>query len=300
LLVPLVLIAWQYRFRYVLLFIFFTAGVQLFLLLPVASPINFETFPFLGIPIVQAFAFGVIGHIVASLMNIQRNQRRQLTQAYIQLAQHADTVEQLAVSRERNRLARELHDTLAHTLSGLAVNLEAIKITLDTQEIQETRNLVEHALANTRTGLNDTRRALKSLRPQRLEDLGLELSLINLAENAASRAGLKLDLQITSPLPDLSPDVEQCFYRVAQESLENIIQHAEAHKILVKLKQENEHIELIIKDDGIGFDAEDVDSCQKLGLRGMRERASGVGGIFKISSQPQKGSVIHLSVENQK
>lgn len=187
LLVPLVLIAWQYRFRYVVLFILFTSGVQLSLLLPVASPVNSETAPYLGIPIIQAFAFGVIGHIVNRLMDIQRDQRGQLMQANLQLAQHAATLEQLTISRERNRLARDLHDTLAHTLSGLIVNLEAIKITLMAEDVPETTNLIEHALTNTRNGLTDTRRALKDLRPQHLEDLGLELGLTNLAENAASR-----------------------------------------------------------------------------------------------------------------
>jgi signal transduction histidine kinase len=130
LLVPLVLIAWQYSFRYVV-FVLFAAAVQLSILLPFARPITFETLPYLGIPIVQAFSFGVVGHIVSRLTAIQRRQREQLMQANLQLAEHAYTLERLAVSRERNRLARELHDTLAHTLSGLAVNLEAIKITLD-------------------------------------------------------------------------------------------------------------------------------------------------------------------------
>ncbi len=235
LLVPLVLIAWQYRFRYVLLFILSTAAVQLFLLLPFASPINSETLPYLGIPIVQAFAFGTVGHIVTRLMEIQRAQRRQLMQANIHLARHAKTLEQLAVSRERNRLARELHDTLAHTLSGLTVNLEAIKITLANNKTEESQTLIDHALSNTRIGLTETRRALKALRSQQLENLGLGLAITNLAENAASRAGFELDIQIDSPLPDLTPDVELCFYRIVQELLENIIRHANANSVIIKL-----------------------------------------------------------------
>jgi len=296
LLVPLVLIAWQYRFRYVLLFILFTAAIQLFILLPVASPINFETVPYLGIPIVQAFAFGIVGHIVSRLMNIQRTQRKQLIQANVQLAQHANTLEQLAVSRERNRLARELHDTLAHTLSGLAVNLEALKITLNENPL-EANILVDHALENTRTGLTDTRRALKNLRAQHLEDLGLELAIKNLAENAASRAGFKLDFNVFTPLPELTPDVDQCIYRITQESLENIIRHAKAQHVTIQLQQGGDRFELSIQDDGVGFDTSDMDLDHKLGIRGMRERAAVVGGSFKVNSKPQVGTVIHLSVE---
>lgn len=298
LLVPLVLIAWQYSFRYVVFFILFAAAVQLFILFPVAHPITFETFPYLGIPIVQAFAFGVVGHIVSRLMAIQRSQRNQLMQANQQLAQHANTLEQLAVSRERNRLARELHDTLAHTLSGLAVNLEAIKITLDEEEIQEAHTLVDHALENTRTGLTDTRRALKALRARHLEDLGLELALTNLAENAASRAGFELALNLTTPPANLTPDVEQCFYRVTQESLENIVRHAKARHVGLQLQTQNDRFELNIRDDGAGFDITDVDTAQKMGLQGMRERALMVGGIFEVSSKPQAGTEIRLHVEN--
>ena len=298
LLVPLVLIAWQYPFRYVVFFVLFAAVVQLSILLPFAKPITFETIPYVGIPIVQAFAFGIVGHIVSRLMAIQRRQRSQLMLANQQLARHASALEQLAVSRERNRLARELHDTLAHTLSGLAVNLEAIKITLDECEIQEAHTLVDHALTNTRNGLTDTRRALKALRSQYLENLGLELAIKNLAENAAARAGFKLSLQVESPLPDLTPDVEQCFYRVTQESLENIIRHAGAQQVNIQLYQNEKLFELYIRDDGAGFDPADVDTTERLGLRGMSERAVGVGAFFEVSSQPQNGTEIRLSVEN--
>lgn len=296
LLVPLVLMAWQYRFRYVLLFILFTAGIQLSILLPFVSPLNFETITYLSVPIIQAFAFGIIGHIVSRLVNIQRAQRRQLIQANVQLAQHAGTLEQLAISRERNRLARELHDTLAHTLSGLAVNLEAIKITL-ADDIQESQKLIDHALQNTRTGLTETRRALKALRSQQLENLGLELAITNLAENAASRAGFELDIQIASPMPDLTPDVEICIYRIAQESLENIIRHANAHHVTIELVNE-QHLELVISDDGKGFNPSDVDSTQMLGLKGMGERATSVGSVFEVSSQPEAGTIIRLTVES--
>jgi len=298
LLVPLVLIAWQYPYRYVVFFVFFAAAVQVSILLPFARPITFETLPYVGVPIVQAFAFGIVGHIVSRLMDIQRRQRRQLMQANQQLARHASTLEQLAVSRERNRLARELHDTLAHTLSGLAVNLEAIKITLDEREFQETHILVDHALRNTRNGLTDTRRSLKALRSQQLENLGLELAITNLAESAATRAGFNLSMQIDSPLPDLTPDVEQCFYRITQETMENIIRHAEARQVNVQLNQNEGKFELYIRDDGVGFNPTEVDTNEKLGLRGMHERALGVGAVLEINSQPEGGSTIHLSVEN--
>ncbi|HBX69419.1 MAG TPA: hypothetical protein DEH25_08560, partial [Chloroflexi bacterium] len=98
-------------------------------------------------------------------------------------------------------------------------------------------------------------------------------------------------------LPDLTPDVEACFYRIAQEALENTIRHANAQQVEMHLLQRENQLELWIKDDGLGFDPLDVDAEQKLGLRGMHERALGVGGVLEISSQPEVGTVIRLSVE---
>jgi signal transduction histidine kinase len=128
--------------------------------------------------------------------------------------------------------------------------------------------------------------------------LGLELAITNLAENAAARAGFVLSLQIEAPLPDLTPDVEQCFYRVTQESLENIIRHAEAQNVNLQLYHEGNQVKLCIRDDGAGFDPADVDASEKLGLRGMHERATGVGALLEVKSQPQGGTMIHLYVEN--
>ena len=127
LIVPLVLIAWQYRFRVVLAFIFLTTIIELSTLVPRLKYINYETLPILGLPLIRAFAFGTVGHVVTRLIATQREQQRKLVEANIKLNEHANTLEQLTLSRERNRLARDLHDTLAHTLSGLTVNLEAIK-----------------------------------------------------------------------------------------------------------------------------------------------------------------------------
>ncbi|MCK5794226.1 MAG: hypothetical protein KAH12_05955, partial [Anaerolineales bacterium] len=119
LIVPLVLIAWQYRFRVVLAFIFLTTIIELSTLVPRLKYINYETLPILGLPLIRAFAFGTVGHVITRLIATQREQQRKLVEANMKLNEHANALEQLTVSRERNRLARDLHDTLAHTLSGL-------------------------------------------------------------------------------------------------------------------------------------------------------------------------------------
>ena len=297
LLVPLVLIAWQYGFRYALAFTAVTAIVELGVLYPVVgNKVDFETLPLLGLPLIRAFAFGTVGHIVDHLIDTQQAQSKALLKANYRLSRHAETLEQLAVSRERNRLARELHDTLAHTLSGQAVNLEAIKLTVPPEQT-ETLSMLDQALESTRSGLRETRRALKDLRSQPLEDLGLALALRNLARDAASRAAFELELDIPDALPALPPEVEQCVFRIAQESLENIVRHASARLVRLRLGVEAGRLQMEIGDDGIGADLDRLDLQDKLGLQGMRERAAEVGGVFEVSSQPNKGTTIRFSVE---
>ena len=208
LIVPLVIIAWQYHFRYVVAFTLLISLMELVILFSRLETVNFETLPILGLPLIRAFAFGMIGHIVTRLITTQRQQESKLIAANLKLSEHAVTLEQLAISRERNRLARELHDTLAHTLSGLTVNLEAIKIMLG-ENHPEIRERLDHALENTRIGLTDTRRALNDLRAKQVEDLGLKLALENLSLQASSRGEFKLKLYLPDIVPESSIQIEQ-------------------------------------------------------------------------------------------
>mgnify|MGYP006292941147 CR=1 FL=1 len=296
LVVPLVLIAWQYQFRYVLAFIVFSILVEVSALIPKIDELNLGIVQVLGTPILRGFAFGLVGDVVSQLVSTQREQRRKILRANVRLSQHANTLEQLATSRERNRLARELHDTLAHTLSGLTLSLEAIKIKLG-QEREDIQKLLEHALENTRTGLSETRRALKDLRVKQLEDLGLKIAIRNLATEAASRANFQLDLQFSDSLPELSPDVEQSIYRIAQESLENIIKHAQAQHVSLALTYNTEILTLMIRDDGIGLETTKADSQNSLGLKGMRERAEMINAHLELFGHKNQGTTIKLTME---
>jgi len=295
LMVPIVLIAWQYKFRYVLIIIIFSTYVELFVLIPHFNAVDFDAFLILGGPLIRAFALGTIGLIVNRLVAIQRAQRRELILANIQLGEHSKTLEQLATSNERNRLARELHDTLAHTLSGNAVNLEAIK-TMIPLEMIEIREMLEKSLTNTRSGLNETRRALRALRPLRLEKLGLRKAVIDLANEASSRGKFKIVTTIPDTLPDLTPDIEQTIFRITQESLENIVRHSKALNVEFIIEHHNENLMLTITDDGIGFDLSEDDLSQKLGVEGMKERAALVRGEFIILSKIGNGTTIRFTI----
>lgn len=293
LLVPLVLIAWQYNFRAVLAYTILTNGLELIVLLVVVDKVTVETLPLLGVPFIRAFSFGVVGDIVCNLIDTQRLQKRKLIQANIQIGQAASTLEHLAVSRERNRLASELHDILAHTLSGLAVNLEAMK-TLINPEQTEVNVMLDRSLQTTRLGLDETRRALKALHAQPLDELGLLLAMKHLVNDASERAEIQIEFVTPDKLPTLPPDVEQSVYRITQEALENIVRHADASSARVELSSPNNRLELIIQDDGHGFDPAAVDKNNRFGLRGMQQRASAIGADLEVISRPEKGTSIHF------
>ena len=295
LMVPIVLIAWQFNFRYVVLLIFFSTYVELFVLVPHVHNMNFDALLILGGPLIRAFAFGTIGLIVNRLVAVQKLQRRELILANIRLGQHAQTLEQLAISRERNRLARELHDTLAHTLSGQAVNLEALKLMIPVEN-EEVQTMLDQSLSITRAGLAETRRALKALRSKQIDDLGLLLALRNLALDAASRADFELGLEFPEKLPEITPDIEQCIYRITQEALENIVRHADAQRVEIQLSQENDALLLSIGDNGLGFDTQNVNLAERLGIRGMRERAALVNGELSILSNNNHGTTIRVCI----
>ncbi len=296
LIVPLVFIAWQYDRKHVLTYTIFTNVSDIAIAVVIAQGISLENLPILSMPIIRGFAFVMVGFVVNQLSDSSRRQKHRLLLANVQLSQYSNTLEHLAISRERNRLARELHDTTAHTLSGISVNLEALK-TIAPDDNPEMQEMISTTLETARRGLSETRRALKDLRAQPLEDLGLELALRQLIDSVAERAGFKTNVNVDSPLPYLAPNVEQVFYRIAQETLENVSRHANAYMVLAELHEEDGKLTMLIQDDGRGFNMNDVKDEGHFGLKGMHERALTIGAELTIESQPGRGTSVRLSWE---
>ncbi len=217
LLVPLILVAWQYGFRRVLWFCLLTVAAELALTLPLAAGSGSLPPALVVLAFVRSFFFVPVGYAVARIVDAQRRQREALAEANARLARYAATLEQLAISRERNRLAHELHDTLAHGLSSVAVQLEAVSALWESQA-QTARAMLAEALVTTRTALGEARRAIVALRASPLEDLGLAGAIRQLAESAATSAGLALDLQVPAAFDGLDSETEHAFYRIAAES----------------------------------------------------------------------------------
>lgn len=291
--VTLALVAWEYQLIHVIFFSLATAALELGLIL--LNPFEFRNiFVFVFIAIVRTISFIAVGIFINALVTRSRLQQQSLREANANLTHYASTLEQLTVSRERNRLARELHDTVAHTLTALSLSLETAKAYFDV-DISQTRDLVDRSIEATRKGVDETRRALKALRSSDLEDLGLRLAIKKIAESTASRFSLDLQLGLQEPLPYLSPDVEQTIFRITQEAIENISKHSRAKKFNIELIN-NGHTILTIEDDGIGFDIKSKEPIGHFGLIGMKERAEISGGNLKIESEKNKGTKVMLII----
>lgn len=299
-LLPVVLTAWQYNFRTVMIFI---AGATILDLAPTIWFTSWYAGPtmgaLIGLGLSRALIYALVGIIVTRIMAGQRAQRFALTEANAQLAQHAATLEQLTTSRERNRLARELHDTLAHSLSAVTVQLEAVDSAWEANPAKA-RELLHKAQAQTRSGLTETRRALQSLRATPLDDLGLALAVRTLAESTAKRGGLALQMSIDGEPGNLTSDQEQQLYRITQEALANVLRHANAKTLHVDLKSAEGRTSITVADDGDGFDATGTQDKTKrgdyYGLRGMAERAETIGARLSIVSTPGQGTTVILAV----
>ena len=294
--IVLVLVSWQYRYRYVVAFILLTLGTQIAaieqfrdidqLLLLVA---------YASIPLRTAI-FLFVGYMMTGMMTINRQQRRLLIESNLQATRYAAMAETLATSRERNRLARELHDTLAHSLTATSIQLEVVDSLWETSP-EKARSVLRQSLTTVRDGLKETRRALQELRAAPLEDLGLALALRELGETTGKRSGSAVAVRVADNVVALTPETEQLVYRIAQEALENTVRHAQAKHVSLDLRRLNGSLKLEIVDDGVGFDVDTIDRDHHYGIRGMVERSRMFGGQLKIDSHPGAGTRIQFVVK---
>ncbi len=274
--VPLLLIAWQYRYRAVIAFAVGTTILDIGAITPLVDTASADLGAISGLLALRGVMYAFVGLVVAKLASAQKEARRSL-------AVHSTTLEHLATSRERNRLARELHDTLAHSLSGIAVQLEAVKSLWD-DDPDKARGMLDQALTDARGGLGEARRAIQTLRASPLEELGLPGAIHQLAQSFVDRAGLEISTSIADKIGDLDPETENVVYRITDEALTNVVRHAEATSARVDLRRKSGKIRLEIADDGRGFDAEADAPEGHVGIKGMHERAEVVGGTLAITS----------------
>ena len=198
---------------------------------------------------------------------------------------HAKRLES-AQTEERNRLAREIHDTLAQDLSAIAFQLEAAEALLDGGQARA-RKSVTAALDLTRKALEEARRSVLGLRAAPLEGRSLQAALAALA----AENGVAFEGDSGSPLP---PAVEVGLYRIAREALQNALRHAKASFIILRLESPPGRVRLTVQDDGKGFSESGTEG--RFGLVGMRERARLLGGAFQVESSPGAGTRVTVEV----
>ena len=297
LLFPLILTAWQYSFN-IVLFFFAVLGI----IDPMISIFIYEEgsqglYLVIYASAVRITAFTAIGYIITELMKDQRSRREDLAEANRKLRAYARQVREMAVVRERNRLASELHDVLAHTLSGLTVHLEAIDAVIPPEQ-EHLHEEIERAVESAREGLKETRRALKNLRSEPLETYGMIQAIEQMIEQYSQRGEFVVDLQFSSSATELSEHQEQNLYRIIQECLENILHHARASEVNVLfLRKGSRGLQVIVDDNGIGFQPGQVDSEHHFGLSSIRDRVSRMGGEVEIISPvPESTSGSRVSI----
>jgi signal transduction histidine kinase len=228
-------------------------------------------------------ALGLFLHRLATTSSERARliQELQAAQRELEAARQRET--ELAALRERERLARDLHDSLGHALVTLTVQLEAAQRLLLVDPIRA-RTTLELMKALTRAATDDLRRSLANLRTPGLGDRSLTQALGQLVAEAQQRAGLAIDCQVAAAADRLQPSVAEALWRVAQEGMANVEQHAQATKVSLHLTAQRDEIVLRISDDGVGLPADGASKPGHFGLRGLRERVEGLGGTFTAAS----------------
>ena len=197
-----------------------------------------------------------------------------------------------AQESERRRLARELHDEIGQTLTGVVLQLEA----LQRRAPDRLRDAIVEARETARSGVEDMREIARGLRPQALDEFGLRSALVSLSSQVSDRSGVRVRPQLNEKLPPLPHEHELAIYRVAQESLTNVARHADARHVDLSLDAtEAGDVELRISDDGRGISPTAAVGAGT-GLAGMRERALLIGGHVTISASEHGGTEVRLTL----
>lgn len=236
------------------------------------------------------------------LLSQLETSNHELEKAHAQLQQYAKEIEELAITRERTRMAREIHDTLGHYLTIITIQLETISKLQERDptrvhaEIEEARRVAAQCMQEVRT-------AVAALRPTSIANLDLKEALTQLGcEFRSAEPDIELTLDMETMLPAYSAELQLALYRAAQEALTNVHKHARAAKVLLRLRYENENVELMVRDNGQGTMAANQFPQQNsgFGLTGLRERIELLGGQVSYGPAEPSGYRVTVSIHTPK
>ena len=221
---------------------------------------------------------------------LQRSFRRMLERLEAERRRSASAALE-AQEQERTRVARDLHDEVNQSLTGLVLRLEAVRAKAPPEladEIAETRSLANQAM-------EELVALARQLRPTALDDLGLKAALAGATDELGRQSGIATSFGATGDFREIPGEVQLVVYRVGQEALANAARHSGADSIVVRLARQDDRVELRVSDDGRGFAFDEAGGG--LGIEGMRERALLVGGELEIESRPGVGTKVSLVVD---
>ena len=208
-----------------------------------------------------------------------RRLNEQLNQANDQLRDYAVNMERMTQMRERNRLAREIHDTLGHTLTGIIMGADAGLALFDVAP-EESKKRIQVVAQSARDGLTDVRRSIKALRPDALERSTLAEALEGLVENFRLTTSARIEYFQEAQALKLDSDEEDALYRVVQEGLTNAVRHGRADRIEIRITRSGDMVDVSVRDNGTGCARPE----EGFGLRHMRERLQMLGGTLSYGN----------------
>ncbi|NEQ55562.1 MAG: sensor histidine kinase [Leptolyngbya sp. SIO3F4] len=229
--------------------------------------------------------------LVNALLNERKIQNR-LQKANKDLKRSAAQVKQLATAQERSRIAREIHDSLGHSLTALNIQLEGA-IKLSQRDPQKSQALLTEAKRLGSVALQDVRQSVATLRDNSPTKDSLHKRLNTLVDTLRTSTGItpNINIQLLTPLPEAT---SMALYRIAQEGITNIVKHAKATIVELSLVAEESETRLLLRDNGRGFDISQTSTG--FGLQGMRERAQAIGGQLTLNSWPGKGCELRVII----
>jgi signal transduction histidine kinase len=214
----------------------------------------------------------------------------------IENAQLYEQAQQLAVVEERQRLGRELHDSVTQALYSVTLYAQAAHMAMSAgkqdeaiQNLEELRNMAREAMI-------DMRLLIFELHPPRLEEEGLAAALQGRLASVETRTGLQTELHVEGERR-LPLSVEEELYWIAQEALNNVVKHAQAKKVTVRLLLDEKSVCLEVRDDGVGFEPAQARQSGGMGLRGMEQRAERINGKLEVASAPGHGTTLRVRTE---
>ena len=207
----------------------------------------------------------------------------------LQLIRLAEEGQHSALLQERNRVAREMHDTLGQSFTGILVQLEAAEDVL-TENPQVARGHLKKARDLARESLAEARRSVWALRPRALEDGDLASALRNLAHQMTAGKQIKVDFSMRGTVRPLSPETEVHLLRIGQEALTNALRHAQASRVWIELAFNRRRVQLSVQDNGHGFNVPSDSKDGGFGHLSLHERAEQIGARITVNSEPGSGT----------